>query len=72
MSRTAVSDPNDRGPAILQTTWVLTALSIIVTLLRVFVRLRTVQTLYAHDWFMIVAVVCKKKKTFIISYPSKS
>lgn len=51
-------DPRDSGPAIVGVTWAFTALAIIVIALRFYVRAKVAQDLKAHDWIMLIALVC--------------
>lgn len=50
-------DPSDNGPAIMGTTWALTALSMVIIALRFYVRTNGAQGLKAHDWVMLIALV---------------
>lgn len=51
-------DPRDSGPVIMGVTWAFTALSMIVIALRFYVRTKIAQDLKAHDWIMLIALVC--------------
>ncbi|KAK7224666.1 hypothetical protein V2G26_012669 [Clonostachys chloroleuca] len=53
----SVQDQQDRGPVIIHTTWVLVALAIAITLLRVALRFKTSPRLSTHDYLMTLAML---------------
>ncbi|KAI0193429.1 hypothetical protein F4808DRAFT_358254 [Astrocystis sublimbata] len=55
MRRPNFNDPGDQGLLVLEVTWTVTVLSIIVILLRIYVRIKLIRGLSLHDYFMIVA-----------------